>query len=47
VVKPYRIPSLSMWPTLEDHQRILVNRLDTHPRLGAIVVFHPPVDAKH
>jgi Signal peptidase, peptidase S26 len=29
VVKPYRIPSSSMVPTLEVDQRILVNRLDT------------------
>lgn len=45
LVKPYRIPSPSMWPTLERHQRILVDRLDTHPGIGDIVVFHPPVDA--
>ena len=45
LVKPYRVPSLSMWPTLEERQRILVNRLDTHPSLGDIVVFHPPRDA--
>ena len=42
VVKPYRIPSGSMIPTLSIDQRILVNRLDTHPGLGDIVVFHPP-----
>ena len=28
LVKPYRVPSLSMWPTLEKHQRILVDRLE-------------------
>lgn len=37
--------SLSMWPTLERHQRILVYRPDTHPGIGDIVVSHPPVDA--
>ncbi|HET9073397.1 MAG TPA: signal peptidase I [Solirubrobacteraceae bacterium] len=42
VVKPYRIPSGSMIPTLDINQRILVNRLATHPGLGTIVVFHPP-----
>jgi signal peptidase I len=42
IVKPYRIPSLSMYPTLHVGQRILVNRLDTHPGLGDVVVFHPP-----
>ncbi|HEX3617865.1 MAG TPA: signal peptidase I [Solirubrobacteraceae bacterium] len=45
LVKPYKIPSGSMIPTLQIHQRILVNRLDTHPGLGAIVVFHPPAGA--
>ena len=45
LVKPYRIPSGSMIPTLTIGQRILVNRLDTHPGLGDIVVFHPPTGA--
>jgi signal peptidase I len=45
VVKPYRIPSGSMLPTLHINQRILVNRIGTHfssPGIGDIVVFHPP-----
>jgi signal peptidase I len=42
LVKPYRIPSPSMVPTLDIHQRVLVNRLDTSPSLYDIVVFHPP-----
>lgn len=42
VVKPYRIPSPSMVPTLTIGQRVLVNRLSTHPGLYDIVVFHPP-----
>lgn len=45
LVKPYRIPSASMVPTLEDGQRILVNRLATHPGVGDVVVFHPPAGA--
>ena len=45
VVKPYRIPSLSMFPTIKVGQRVLANRLDTHPHLGDIVVFHPPSGA--
>jgi signal peptidase I len=45
VVKPYRIPSSSMFPTLQVDQRILVNRLSTHPGIGDIVVFHPPAGA--
>src|SRR5207248_2434282 len=47
VVKPYRIPSGSMEPTLHIGQRILVDRLATRfgaPHLGEIVVFHPPTD---
>jgi signal peptidase I len=42
VVKPYKIPTGSMIPTLKIGQRILVNRLATHPGIGDIVVFHPP-----
>ncbi len=42
VVKPYRIPSPSMVPTLAIGQRVLANRLDTQPSLGDVVVFHPP-----
>jgi signal peptidase I len=45
IVKPYKIPSGSMIPTLSIGQRILVNRLDTKPALGNVVVFHPPVGA--
>jgi signal peptidase I len=48
IVKPYRIPSPSMVPTLEVGQRVLVNRLGTHfgdPHRGDIVVFKPPLGA--
>ncbi|MBV9819109.1 MAG: signal peptidase I [Solirubrobacterales bacterium] len=45
VVKPYRIPSSSMEPTLDIDQRVLVNRLTSTPSLGDIVVFHPPQGA--
>ena len=31
-----------MVPTLEPSQRVLTNRLNTHPGVGDIVVFHPP-----
>ena len=49
LVKPYRIPSESMVPTLEKGQRVLVNRIGKrfgHPEVGDIVVFHPPVGAE-
>jgi signal peptidase I len=45
IVKPYRIPSGSMLPTLRVNQRVLVNRIGMHfssPRVGEIIVFHPP-----
>jgi signal peptidase I len=45
VVKPYRIPSESMVPTLQVGQRVLVNRLTTRfgePSVGDVTVFHPP-----
>src|SRR5437764_9091827 len=45
VVKPYRIPSGSMEPTLHINQRVLANRLFNHPGIGDIVVFHPPAGA--
>jgi len=48
LVKPYRIPSESMVPTLTVGQRVLVNRIGerfTHPSVGDIVVFHPPAGA--
>jgi len=48
IVKPYRIPSESMEPTLNVGQRVLVNRLGnffSDPHVGEIVVFHPPQGA--
>jgi signal peptidase I len=47
-VKPYRIPSVSMEPTLRKGQRILVNRLEKRFGsfgVGDIVVFKPPAGA--
>jgi signal peptidase I len=49
IVKPYRIPSGSMEPTLAVGQRVLVNRIGTHfssPHVGEITVFHPPEGAQ-
>jgi signal peptidase I len=46
-VKPYRIPSASMEPTLTIGQRILVDRIGMHfgsPHIGEIMVFHPPAN---
>jgi signal peptidase I len=45
IVKPYKIPSPSMEPTLTIGQRVLANRLINHPSVGDIVVFHPPSGA--
>jgi signal peptidase I len=48
-VKPYRIPSASMQPTLKVGQRVIVDRfshrLGTPPKVGEIIVFHPPSSA--
>jgi signal peptidase I len=48
-VKPYRIPSESMLPTLEKGQRIIVDRFSHHvggdPKLGDVTVFTPPQGA--
>ena len=46
IVKPYRIPSGSMEPTLHINQRVLANRLFGNPSIGDIVVFHPPAGAE-
>src|SRR5207244_13269393 len=48
VVKPFRIPSGSMEPTLAINQRVLVDRVTGHfsdPGRGDIVVFKPPKGA--
>jgi signal peptidase I len=50
LVKPYRIPSPSMVPTLVEGQRILVNRIGNRfsdPEIGDVVVFHPPAGAEN
>lgn len=48
-VKPFRIPSESMVPTLEVGQRVLVNRVEGRfgePERGDVVVFKPPAGAE-
>jgi signal peptidase I len=48
LVKPYRIPSSSMEPTLDVGERVLVNRVNyrvSEPDRGDIIVFHPPTGA--
>jgi signal peptidase I len=49
-VKPYKIPSGSMEPTLHVHDRVLVNRFSTRvlghdAKVGEIMDFHPPQGA--
>jgi signal peptidase I len=49
LVKPYRIPSESMEPTLDVGQRVLVSRVNykvSDPDRGDVVVFHPPQGAE-
>ncbi|MBI5309659.1 MAG: signal peptidase I [Actinobacteria bacterium] len=48
LVKPFRIPSESMVPTLEVGQRVLVNRVEGRwgsPERFDVVVFKPPSNA--
>jgi signal peptidase I len=48
LVKPFRIPSASMEPTLDIGQRVLVSRVNYHlgdPDRGDVVVFKPPKGA--
>jgi signal peptidase I len=50
LVKPYRIPSESMVPTLVIGQRVLVNRIGNRfgdPQIGDVTVFHPPSGAEN
>lgn len=50
LIKPYKIPSGSMEPTLDIGQRVLVNRFIYHfkdPKPGDVVVFHPPAGASN
>ena len=45
LIKPYRIPSESMVPTLQVGQRVLVDRIGNRfgdPTIGDVIVFHPP-----
>ncbi len=48
-VKPYRIPSESMLPTLKVGDRVVANRfshrLGSTPKVGQIVIFTPPAGA--
>lgn len=49
LVKPYKIPSASMVPTLTEGQRVLVNRIEGRfgtPERGDVIVFHPPPGAE-
>ena len=50
LIKPYRIPSESMVPTLVIGQRVLVNRIGNRfgdPHIGDVTVFHPPSGAEN
>ncbi len=48
-VKPYRIPSESMLPTLKVGDRVVADRfshrLGSEPKVGQIVIFTPPAGA--
>lgn len=49
LVKPFTIHQISMLPTLEEGDRILINRLTYHfrePRAGDIIVFRSPLDSR-
>jgi signal peptidase I len=46
VVKPYRVPTGSMIPTLQPGDRVIADRISldfSDPTRGQIVVFHPPI----
>jgi signal peptidase I len=46
LIKPFTIHQISMKPTLQEGDRILINRVIYHfrdPKRGDVVVFHSPV----
>jgi signal peptidase I len=43
--KPYRVPSASMLPTIDVGDRVLADRHDSSPRVGDVVIAHPPIGA--
>jgi signal peptidase I len=43
--KPYRVPSASMVPTIDVGDRVLADRHDPSPRVGDVVIAHPPSGA--
>ncbi len=46
LVKPFTIHQVSMEPTLDEGDRILINRMSYHfrdPKNGDVIVFHSPV----
>ena len=45
-VKPYRVPSEAMVPTLKIGDRFLMSRLSANPHVGDIVVLNPPAGAE-
>jgi signal peptidase I len=48
LIKPFTIHQVSMRPTLEERDRILINRVVYHfrdPKYGDVIVFHSPVTA--
>jgi signal peptidase I len=44
--KIYRVPSGSMQPTLSIGQRVVTSPLTSDPKIGEIVIFHPPASAE-
>ena len=43
--KPYRVLSASMLPTIDPGDRILADRYDRSPKIGDVVIVHPPLGA--
>ena len=46
LIKPFTIHQVSMRPTLEEGDRVLINRLSYHfrdPERGDVVIFHSPM----
>ncbi len=46
VVETYRVNGISMEPTLQNNERLLVNKFIyrfTPPHVGQIIIFHPPL----
>lgn len=47
IIRPFEVPSSSMYPEIQPHDIVMVNLMDTEPVIEDIVVFKSPLDDKY